>query len=253
MKGLFRFGYCIATTFGKMGCIDALLQLGADVNVRDNNGNVPINFAINLGDMEIASKLAPLCQESILIQLFEHPALYCRLEKLKQFVSCAKNTNKLDDFFNMFIHNIVTNGQFEMFKILMPACKNSNIQNVYGVSTLHIAVKKYAEVFQIPEGKVSAEHLIREENNYRNIIHSLVTSGENVDCQDVCGYTPLHLAVEFGLLEIVTMLMPFYKHLNIVTKKGETPIQIAKRMKNDAMVELLDQEIINRVRCFGLK
>ena len=244
---------CIATTFGKMGCIDALLQLGADVNFRDNNGNVPINFAINFGYMDIATKLAPLCQESILSQVFDHPSLKGRLEKLKQFVYRAKNTNKLDGFFNTLVHNIVKNGQFEMFKVLLPACRNPNTQNVYGVSTLHIAVKKYAEVFQIPEGKVSAGHLIRTENNYRNIIHSLVTSGENTDCQDLCGYTPLHLAVEFGLLEIVMMLMPFYKHLNIVTKKGETPIQIAKRMKNDAMVELLDEEITNRARCFGLK
>ena len=61
------------------------------------------------------------------------------------------------------------------------------------------------------------------------------------------------MAVEFGLHEMVMRLMPFYKDLNMETKKGETPIKIAKRMKNDAMVELLDEEIINRAICFGLK
>ena len=236
---------CTATTFKNLECIDVLLQVGANVNARDNYGNAPINFAINLGYMDIASKLAPFCQESVLIQLFEH--------QLRQFIAHAKDTSKFEEFFNTLLHNVVNNGQFEMFKVLQSVSMPLNVQNVYGVSSLHIAVKKYAEISQIPEGKVSAEHLIRAENNYRNIIHSLVKWGENTDCQDLCGYTPLHLAVEFGLLEIVMMLMPFYRHLNIVTKKGETPIQIAKRIKNDAMVELLDEEIINRVRCFGLK
>ena len=236
---------CTATTFKNLECIDVLLQVGANVNARDNYGNAPINFAINLGYMDIASKLAPFCQESILIQLFEH--------QLRQFIAQTKNTTILDEFFNTLLHNVVNNGQFEMFKVLQSVCKPLNVQNVYGVSSLHIAVKKYAEISQIPEGKVSTEYLIRAENNYRNIIHSLLTWGENPDCQDLCGYTPLHMAVEFGLLEIVMMLMPFYKDLNMETKNGETPIKIAKRMKNDAMVKLLDEEITNRARCFGLK
>ena len=243
--------FCAATAYQHLKCVETLLQFGADVNIRNNNGNAPINIAINLGCMDIVSRLAPLCQESILIQLLEDPSLQGRLQKLNLLIACNKNTGKLDGFFNRYLPYIVKNGQIEMFGILLPACKNQNLQNEFGASTLHIAVKKYAEVFQIPQGIVNAVHLIRAENTFRNMIHALVSSADNLDCQDSYGYTPLHLAVENGLLEIVMMLIPFYKDLNMETKKGETSIQIARRRKDDAMVELLDEEIANRARCFG--
>ena len=230
-----------------------MIQFGIDVNIRNNNGNAPINIAINLGCMDVVSRLAPLCQESILIQLLEDPSLQGRLQKLNLLIASNKNTGKLDGFFNRYIHSVVKNGQFEMFEILLPACKNQNLQNEFGASTLHIAVKKYAEVFQIPQGIVNAVHLIRAENTFRNMIHALVSNADNLDCQDSSGYTPLHLAVEYGLLEIVMTLMPFYKDLNIESKKGETTVQIARQLKNDAMVELLNEEIENRARCFGVQ
>ena len=70
-----------ATAYQHLKCVETLLQFGADVNVRNNNGNAPINIAINLGCMYIISTLAPLCQESILLQLLEDPSLQSRIQQ----------------------------------------------------------------------------------------------------------------------------------------------------------------------------
>ena len=78
--------------------------------------------------------------------------------------------------------------------------------------------------------------------NYLEIIKLLASTCHNPDCQDFDGNTPLHLAVEENLIQIVKGLVPFYKDLNIENKQGDTPVMSAKFLGHTEIVQYLNEQ-----------
>ncbi|QQR49630.1 ankyrin repeat domain-containing protein [bacterium] len=88
------------------------------------------------------------------------------------------------------------------------------------------------------------EQLIEEvtkgvHSNLKNI-EQLIQDGADVNVQDSDGYTPLHSAVNAGVLPLVQLLLNKGAKIDIKNNDGDTPVHIAVVMfKTDAILNLL--------------
>jgi ankyrin repeat protein len=61
----------------------------------------------------------------------------------------------------------------------------------------------------------------------------------DIECEDVEGHRPLHLAVEGGHAEAVELLLDMGADVNARTRRGATPLQMAEAMGYEAIAQLL--------------
>lgn len=72
------------------------------------------------------------------------------------------------------------------------------------------------------------------------LVRSLLEQGSDPNyAQDDEGITPLHFAVLSNSLEIVELLYTAGANLDCETDEGESPLDLAKELKNKKMIALL--------------
>ena len=87
---------------------------------------------------------------------------------------------------------------------------NANTENVQGETPLHLVSRGQ---YDTHEGGV-------------DIVQLLLGRTANVDLQDKCRMTPLHLACYFGRLEIAQVLLNHGARVNTNNKLGQSPLHI---------------------------
>ena len=113
---------------------------------------------------------------------------------------------------------------------------------------MHLAVREYAKVTKtIRKGRKETNfyNLLKKANELAEIVKMISLTCNNHDCQDFDGNTALHIAAREGSIEIVRILMPLYKNLQIKNKKDNTPIDLTYG-RNDAVRNSLMHEIVKR-------
>ncbi|GJN17287.1 hypothetical protein PR202_gb04342 [Eleusine coracana subsp. coracana] len=121
----------------------------------------------------------------------------------------------------------------ERWELVMTAARRGDVQSLepllskragvrgrdqYGLTALHVAaIKGHCDVLAV-----------------------LVGSGcMDLECEDVEGHRPLHLAVEGGHVAAVELLLDAGADVNARTRRGATPLQVAEVMGHDAIAHLL--------------
>jgi ankyrin repeat protein len=61
----------------------------------------------------------------------------------------------------------------------------------------------------------------------------------DIECEDVEGHRPLHLAVEGGCADAVDLLLDMGADVHAKTKRDATPLQMAETMGYDEISQLL--------------
>ena len=126
------------------------------------------------------------------------------------------------------------NDNFITFRTLLEHGANPNLENSAGVTPLHILARV--------DGR-----------NSDDMFNMLIRHPDiNVNNQDLCGYTPLMRAIEFGNIEVVKGLMKAGANTTMKNNYGQNAVTLAEQMvaaqRNEEKVVVNKQilDIVNR-------
>eukprot|EP00798_Chlamydomonas_sp_ICE-L_P021508 gene21508-biopygen30221 len=137
-----------AAFYGRVECTRALLERGAEVNTQDNNGNAPLHFAAWNG----------------------------YLECMKALLDSGAEVDAQDNNGSTPLHDAARGGHVECIKALLDSSAEVDAQDNDGSTPLHDAAQ---------QGHVEC-------------IKDLLVSGARVTIMDTCGLTAFDKALEHG-------------------------------------------------------
>lgn len=202
-----------------------LVNHGADVNVRDNNGDVPLHIAIT--DNRNDSIKLLLSRSSIVNasnnkgELPIHLAVRIRnthaIKLLLQHGASLLDETVSHDIV-LFIS--IQRSDYQMVKNLVRLFyANVNVGNSMGVTPLHVAI----------------------ETGNLAMIKLLIELGANVNLRCANGSTPIHYAVSRGNYSAAKLLLKYGANVNTQDQDGNTPLHIAVNSNFTNIAQLLRQ------------
>ena len=112
------------------------------------------------------------------------------------------------------IEELVYNNDLEGFKKLVDSLENVNIQDKYGWTPLHLAIRRGREEM--------VRYLVEEKN-------------ADIDIQDNAGWTPLMEAIMDDFPNIVKYLVEKGADLSIANQRGATAPMLAQKFGRTSM------------------
>ena len=227
-----------------------LTQAKCNPNVRDIKGNTPLHFACGSGHMECVKLIITEWCNPYVQDVSGNTPLHiaCRkgyLECVKVLIADSINPNLTNYPHNQTaLHLACDNGHRNIAEYLLAHAKcNSNIQDTFGNTPLHVAtwksdldlVKLVFESSAVSidpdvsnNDKQTALHIACK-NGHSHIAEYLLTQAKcNPNVVTKNGNTPLHIACGNGHSHIAEYLLTQAKcNPNVVTKSGDTPLHIA--------------------------
>ena len=234
-----------AAISGNIQFVRILIDAGIGLTTENMDGLTPMESAVIHGHLCIIKDFIHHYEASKYLQLL-HIAMRVKENKIKQFLQSILSKYK-DECGNTFVHIAFQEGRLDLVKVLL-----SNEQNNCLVSPMHLAVREYAKVTKtIRKGRKETNfyNLLKKADELVEIVKMISLTCINHDCQDFDGNTALHIAAREGSIEIVRILMPLYKNLQIKNKKDNTPIDLTYG-RNDAVRNLLMHEIVKRCQLY---
>ncbi len=230
----------LAAKAGKIGILRFLLEHKADINNKDNFGLTPLHTSAINGNTEVASLL-----------LENQAKKNDQDQKGRTPLHIAINWKQL-----MFIQVLLNNGV------------DVTIRDQHGRSPLQLAAGLGLSTITglLLDSQAS---IMDKDNTGRTILHSAAQGGLKelaehcldkkipINSTDQYGWTPLHAAVEASQYKITEYLInrgavinaPIWQPLTNQANqypKGSTPLQIAQILKDEKMVTLLKQYLIEK-------
>ena len=204
--------------------VTQLIKAGAEVNIRDTDGNSPLHLAVN---SNCAKGVTELLYAGAIVNVTNHqgdsPLLMAVEEYSRDIVTSLINAgadvNFIDKSGKSLLCLAVETSYEGIVTSLVNAGADVNFIDMSGRSLLYLAV----------------------ERNYQDIVTSLIEAGANLDFTDEEGRSLLYLAVERDFQDIVTSLINSGANANITNKKGESPLLLAvKRNSLDVTMSLIN-------------
>ncbi|WP_221179581.1 ankyrin repeat domain-containing protein [Candidatus Cardinium hertigii] len=221
----------IAATYGQTNVAELLIDSGANIEAKDEDGYTALHLAAIYGQYDIAKLL---------------------LEK-------GANKNNQDKLWNTALHWAVKHGRYNIVKLLLNHNARVDIRNkAEGDSVLHWAAKydkenydkenitqlllnKIIQIEQIDiqnkEGN-TALHLATM-RSMANLVKLLLDSGARIDMQNKKGNTALHLAAMHGIENLVELLLNSGAKIDMQNKERMMPLDCAVKYKYANVVKLL--------------
>ena len=116
------------------------------------------------------------------------------------------------------IEKIIFDNDMEAFKKTIDALENVDIQDKYGWTPLHLAIRRGREEM--------VRYLVEEKN-------------ADIDIQDASGWTPLMEAIMDDFPQIVKYLVEKGADLSIANNRGATAPMLAQKFQRVSMFEYL--------------
>lgn len=212
-----------AAQYGQVDVAKLLIKKGASVNVRNRNGQTPIDCASNLLDFKITSPRYKQIAAFLIANGAEVNSLNAaclgdtkRLNDI--LVKDPKATCLTDQHKNTPLHLAAEYNQLRIAEILIENKADINSINKDGATPLHSAAS----------------------SGSRAVAELLIRKGAQIEVKDNDGWTPLHWAAEEGYYDVVKLLLLNKAVVDPVDKEGLTPLyEAAKRGHKDTASILL--------------
>ena len=202
--------------------IEALLRQGADANLPDAQGTLPLHLVVKSDYLLAVGKIIEYMDPRavnkhdshnfIALHYVKSPAVAELLIGLKSELDRVGNGGKTP--LHMIIQEL---DDSNLTMLLLDAGASDSILNDEGQSLLHVAVK-----FE----------------RIANATFLLSRGVREIDSRDKLGRTALHWAAFTGNLELVKLLKIYGADLNVLDKKKRTPAQLAE---NEGYLEVAQE------------
>ncbi|VDM41616.1 unnamed protein product [Toxocara canis] len=235
----------LAAGYNRVGLVELLLSKGADVHAKDKGGLVPLHNACSFGHVEVVKlllkagagvneedlwKFTPLHEAiskgrmAVALLLMLHGADYFRKNASgKSPIELAPNEafrkQLLNDFYGCRIYDAAANCDVSALRNLLTE-RDANFIHPFKMEyPLHAVAR--------------AKHLQRAV-----IAEMLINKGCPLDRYNNKSMTPLHLAVQNGLLDVARVLLKAWAAVDKLTSDGRTILHIAAANGDIEMCEM---------------
>ena len=202
-----------------IGALEFLLQHGARTDLKDNQGNLPIDVTNSEWDKRF------LREGKVGIQIPSVPSPRPRsnppvmraqknIDPAEFLISNRADVNARDWGGETPLHEAVELGEIEIVKSLISKGADASARNQDGETPLHLALSALDEKYF-------------EDDEYFDLAKFLVANGADVNATDDKGNTLLHWAAESGSVTITSFLVDNGAKLNERNSKGMTPLSVA--------------------------
>ncbi|KAG8054893.1 hypothetical protein GUJ93_ZPchr0001g31747 [Zizania palustris] len=187
-------------------------RLGPDaLGARDREGRTALHVAAAAGEAEAAAALVDMGADTAAPDARGRTPLDVAREKGYQEVVDILERWEL-------VMTAARRGDLQSLETLLNKRTGVRGRDQYGLTALHLAAIK----------------------GHCDVVALLAGSGcMDIECEDVEGHRPLHLAVEGGCAEAVELLLDMGADVHAATRRGATPLQMAVTMGYDAIAQLL--------------
>lgn len=178
---------------------------------RDKDGRTALHVAAAAGEAEAVAELVDMGADSAAADARGRTPLDVAREKgYKEVVDVLQRWEQ--------VMTAARRGDLRSLEFLLSKRTGLRGRDQYGLTALHVAAIK----------------------GHCDAIALLAGSGcMDVECEDVEGHRPLHLAVEGGCADAVDLLLDMGADVHARTKRGATPLQMADTMGYDDISQLL--------------
>lgn len=192
----------IAAARGNSKLVEFLIDKGADIEAKDNDGFIPANMR------DLVSEYTYECksQEYEKISYLLTKASKTEIERYGTPLHLAIAHNEIEEVKNLLFSIDIIGEDF-----------NVNTKNKTGSTPLHEAARR----------------------GNKKIMKLLLREKAGVDSQDNDGNTPLHLAAKSDHLAAIRLLLDKGANVTIKNAKGQTPLELATNLDRKKAVNTL--------------
>ncbi|WP_264705646.1 ankyrin repeat domain-containing protein [Wolbachia endosymbiont (group A) of Gymnosoma rotundatum] len=251
-----------------------LINLGADVNIKDKDGKTPLHY-VSRSDHHLGM-VKYLISKGADIDVKDHSGrtpedeerytnsgtirqVFMQAHLDKELLLTVKNEKDLKTISDLIAKDIddrthggfyyTWSGNLGTVEFLVSKDVSVNATDKYGCTLLHWAtLKGHLDIAKFLIGKganVNAKDILGRTpihfavmNNHVNITEFLLNQGVSVDETDKNGSTPLHYAAEFSELDSARFLIEKGANINTADNSGKKPIHVASENNNKNIIEL---------------
>jgi ankyrin repeat protein len=252
-------------TFNQRKLIKLIVNLGARLDIVDNDGRSIIYYAIKSPWNDMLSFLILLNNESIGIPIIDikdykgniplHYAIeFKNIQAITNLIQYGSNIHTKDNNGNNALHNAVLSNNIDIIKLILKSNPNPNSFNNNRETPLHLAVmNKNLNIVEIllshNKTDINIQNSINEHTplNYAINLHHdeisnllLNSTNLNINIQDLEGNTYLHyiiLETQYKLLN--TIINKSNLNYNLFNIDGKLPVHLLFDLKDDIRDEYL--------------
>jgi ankyrin repeat protein len=248
------------------GAVDELIAAKADVNVTGLSGETPLMLAAKSGDAKTVQSLlaagaavnAKNNQGQTALLFATDESRNSTFNVVKLLIAAKANVNEVNERKQTALMLAAIRGNFESVKLLLSEGVPVNVKDKDGLTPLMYAVWGSSNSnLDIVQSLLAAGAKVNESDNegktvlmysewghLPEVLKSLLAAHASINARDRKGKTALTYAIEgnhFDGIERIRVLLSAGADINIKDNDGETPLTLARKLRQDAIVKLLEE------------
>ncbi|WP_333023901.1 ankyrin repeat domain-containing protein [Wolbachia endosymbiont of Pentidionis agamae] len=209
--------------------VKSLIEQGANVDVQDKHEITPLSYAVMNNDGTMVRFLIEKGNASVNLGKYNNPlsmAISREYTELAEYlIKKGADVNHQNSIGRTLLHKTAEDGNVAMVKFLVEKGARLDVLDKWNDTPLHVAAN------------------VQANKGHLEVVSYLIKEGADVNLTN--NYTPIHLAITRGNLDMVKCLMDNGADLYIKRACDGTPFAYAKQQGQTEIVKYMDSVMSN--------
>jgi len=213
---------------GRNDIINALLEMGADIDGQDQREHTALIWAVCVAHKKTVKLLLDLGANVNIKDEYDRTCLMyaastgnVSVETMKRMIAMGADINAKDDSGRTSLIHAAKEGQIEAVKLLLNRSADINVEDTYGNTALEYAEEEGNEDIAVLLFRKAVENINRT-----------IAVGEDINEKDNYGRTSLMYAAKAGQIETVKLLLDNDADINALDPHGNRALDYAMEYGN---------------------